>query len=357
MALVRKKGTTHWWMDISVPKALQPVHGPRIRKTTGTDDRTLAQQLHDKVKHDLWAQVKLGEKPKFTLRQAITRWSKYAAEKKLRSVSDVKRQLEWWASVLGEHKPVAEIKRPDIMKAVEGMMTTPKNKREQPRQAEPATINRYLAAIRGLLKKCAGEWEMIDAAPPITLREEPKGRVRVLKPEQMKTLLEALPQHWRRIYLFDLATGLRASNEVGLQWTHVDMERRRLLVGSEDFKNGEDFGIPLNDTAMEILRQCVGDSATHVFTYQGKPMKALSHKTWKKALKKAGIENFRWHDLRHTWATMMIESGVHPNDLQSLGGWKDQSMVRRYAHLRTEHLRGSSQMIDKNLGGLVSANP
>ena len=127
MALVRKKGTTHLWMDISVPKALQQVHGPRIRKTTGTDDRTLAQQLHDKVKHDLWAQVKLGEKPKFTLRQAITRWSKYAAEKKLRSVSDVKRQLEWWASVLGENKPVGDIKRPDIMRAVEGMMTTPKN--------------------------------------------------------------------------------------------------------------------------------------------------------------------------------------------------------------------------------------
>lgn len=353
MALVRKKGTTHWWMDISVPKALQPVHGPRIRKTTGTDDRTLAQQLHDKVKHDLWAQVKLGEKPKFTLRQAITRWSKYAAEKKLRSVSDVKRQLEWWASVLGENKPVGDIKRPDIMKAVEGMMTTPKNKREQPRQAEPATINRYLAAIRGLLKLCAGQWEMTDSAPTISMRSEPKGRVRTLTPAEMRAVFSGLPQHWRPIYMLALSTGLRASNVVRLAWQQVDLVRSRLLVGSEDFKNGEDFGIPLNDTAIAILKQCVGGHATHVFTYNGEPLKGLSNKTWKKALKRAGIENFRWHDIRHCWATMMLESGADLDELQALGGWKSREMVRRYAHMRTEHLRGAATKIDTTLGQMV----
>lgn len=353
MSLTRRKGSPFYHLDIAVPAELQHVYGLRIRESTGTADKKLAQELHDRRKADLWRQHRLGEKPAYTLADAITRWKKRATTLKLRSADDVGFRLDWWAEALGGATPLASLKRQHIMAAVEGKMTIPKNSVEQPRPASPATINRYLQAMRGLLHLCAGEWEMIDAAPTITLMAEPKGRVRTLDRAQMMKLIGELPEHWRRIFVFELATGLRKMNAVRLRKDQVDLERRRLLVGSEEFKNGEDFGIPLNDTALEILAACWEDHKEFVFVYEGKPMRDLQHRTWKKALQKAGITDFRWHDLRHTWATSFVESGGDLDELQKLGGWKSREMVLRYAHYRTAHLRQAATRVDKVFGGLL----
>lgn len=67
-------------------------------------------------------------------------------------------------------------------------------------------------------------------------------------------------------------------------------------------------------------------------------MKQVSTKAWKKALKRAGIEDFRWRDLRHTWASWHVQSGTPLHVLQELGGWQTATMVRRYAHLAVDHL-------------------
>jgi integrase len=75
-----------------------------------------------------------------------------------------------------------------------------------------------------------------------------------------------------------------------------------------------------------------------VFTYDGNPVKQVSTKAWYKALKRAGIEKFRWHDFRHTWASWHVQNGTPLHVLQELGGWETPSMVCRYAHLASEHL-------------------
>lgn len=354
MAVVRRKGSTNWYLDIAVPEELRPIYGLRIRDSTGTSDKKKAQELHDQRKAELWRQHRLGEKPRYTLGDAITRWKKRATTKKLRSMEDVELRLDWWAEQLGKDTALVDLKRQRILEAVDGKMTIPKNSKEEPRPATPATINRYLQAIRGLLRLAAGEWEMIEAAPTITLLPEPKGRVRSGSPDELQRIMEALPHHWRRILILALATGLRKENTVRLRWSQVDLARRRLLVGSDEFKNGEDFGIPLNDTALAVLEGCKGEHPEFVFSYEGKPMGDLQHRTWKKALEKAGVEDFRWHDLRHTWATMFVESGGDLDELQKLGGWKTREMVLRYAHFRTEHLRGHAQLVDKALGGLLA---
>ena len=76
----------------------------------------------------------------------------------------------------------------------------------------------------------------------------------------------------------------------------------------------------------------------HVFTYEGNPVKQVSTQAWYKALNRAGIESFRWHDLRHTWASWHVQNGTPLHVLQELGGWETPSMVRRYAHLAADHL-------------------
>ena len=88
-----------------------------------------------------------------------------------------------------------------------------------------------------------------------------------------------------------------------------------------------------------------GNHPERVFTYQGKPVDKANTKTWRHALKRAGIEDFRWHDLRHTWASWHIQSGTQLGVLMELGGWSDIRMVLKYAHLSPEHLASHAENI------------
>ena len=75
-----------------------------------------------------------------------------------------------------------------------------------------------------------------------------------------------------------------------------------------------------------------------MFSFKGKPIRQTSNKAWYDALKRAGIQEFRWHDLRHTWVSWHAQQGTPMSVLQELGGWESEEMVRRYAHFSPEHL-------------------
>ena len=85
---------------------------------------------------------------------------------------------------------------------------------------------------------------------------------------------------------------------------------------------------------------------TNIFTFGGKPFKAANTKAWKQALERAGITDFRWHDLRYTWATWQRQAGTPTHELQRLGGWKTATMVERYAHLAPDQLANAASRID-----------
>jgi integrase len=96
---------------------------------------------------------------------------------------------------------------------------------------------------------------------------------------------------------------------------------------------------------MAILNARVGIHSQYVFTYQDHAVKKCSTHAWFKALKRAGIEDFRWHDLRHTWASWHVQNGTSLQELQQLGGWSSFEMVLRYAHLSGDHLRNAANRI------------
>jgi hypothetical protein len=98
------------------------------------------------------------------------------------------------------------------------------------------------------------------------------------------------------------------------------------------------YRLPLNDMAMKVLGRQVGLHPVNVFSYLGQPIFQVSTKAWYHALKRAGLENFRFHDLRHTWASWHVQNGTPLFALQELGGWETERMVRRYAHLSADHL-------------------
>ena len=104
----------------------------------------------------------------------------------------------------------------------------------------------------------------------------------------------------------------------------------------------------MNDLALEVLQRRAGKHKRYVFAWGGKPVHNVNNRHWHAALKKAGIVGFRWHDAtRHTWASWLAQSGIEQYKLQEMGGWKSVAMVRRYAHLKTNHLMSSSKTIDE----------
>jgi integrase len=144
-------------------------------------------------------------------------------------------------------------------------------------------------------------------------------RVCWLTREQAEKLLQDLPKQLAAMAQFTLETGLRRANVTGLQWSQVDLDRRQAWVHADQAKGRKPISVPLSCAAVEILRRQLGQHEKFVFTYHGKPVTQTSTKAWRLALSRAGIENFRWHDLRHTWASWHVQSGTPLHALQELG--------------------------------------
>jgi integrase len=201
-----------------------------------------------------------------------------------------------------------------------------------------STINRVLELVRAILRKACDDWEWLIRVPSIRHFQEPKKRVRWLTYLEAERLIVELPSPLSAMCALSLETGLRRGNVTGLQWTELDLARKMAWVHPDEAKAGVAIGVPLSDKAVEIIRGQIGKHLTHVFSYRGKPITQTSTKCWYDSLKRAGISNFRWHDLRHTWASWHVQRGTPLVVLKELGGWAKYETVLRYAHLNSEHL-------------------
>jgi integrase len=316
---LRKRGSV-WLIDFRAP------NGERVRRSTETENKAQAQELHDKLKSETWRLQKLGDRPKRIWQDAVVRWLKETAHKATHDEDIAK--LRWLDKFL------AGTELTNINMALIDRITDAKLAED----ATPATVNRTLALLRAILRRCHRDWEWLDRAPAVRLLKEPTRRIRFLTQDQAAVLLKELPQHLKDMAAFALATGLRAANITGLCWDPVDMERKQAWVHPDQAKARRAIAVPLNDAALEVLERQKGNHFVKVVTYEGEPVKQVSTKAWYKALKRACIENFRFHDLRHCWASWHVQNGTPLHVLQELGGWETPAMVRRYAHLAVGHL-------------------
>lgn len=326
-----KRGST-WWIDFTTAS------GERVRCSACTEDKAQAQELHDKLKAESWRVSKLGEKPQRTWDEAALKWLTETAHKRSH-LQDVKQVA--WLQQFFRGRFLSELTR-ELIASVAAVKL---------KDTTPATANRYLAMIRAILRRAALEWEWIDRAPLIRLYPEPKRRVRWLSPEQVRVLLTELPEHLADMVKFSLATGLRQQNVVKLEWSQVDLKRSVAWIYADQAKGGRDIHVSLNATAIGVLTKQIGKHPDRVFTYKGKPVHQVNTKAWKTALKRAGIDNFRWHDLRHTWASWLTQQGVPLNVIQEMGAWESSEMVRRYAHLAPEQFGRHAKVVDDLLNG------
>lgn len=131
-----------------------------------------------------------------------------------------------------------------------------------------------------------------------------------------------------------------------MQWKYVDIERRHAFVVADESKTHKAIPVPLNSTALAVLKKQLGKNETWVFTFKGKPVLRCNNSGWRSALVRAGIKDFRWHDLRHTWASWHVQNGTSLHELQLLGGWSSYDMVLRYAHLSSKHLQSAAERLN-----------
>jgi integrase len=274
----------------------------------------------------MWDLTRLKQKPKRTWDEAALRWLKEKAHKK--SYRGDVQIIRWFTGYL-RGKTLDQIDR----SLIDGLVTRHVHGSDR-------TKDIYVALIRAIFRRAMREWEWIDTVPAFkTYSKGGKVRVRWITEEQAERLLKELPEHQREVVVFALATGLRQGNVLGLTWDRVYLNRRMAMVEHGDTKNGDALGVPLNDLAMAVLERQQGKHERHVFTFRGNPLRSANTRAWRKALGRAGITNFRWHDLRHTWASWLRQNDVPTWVLQELGGWKSETMVRRYAHMSVKHLQ------------------
>ncbi len=316
--------------------------GHRVRKSTGTTDWEQARRLRDRYKADAWRQIKLGERPAFLWQNAVVRWLRKREHK--RSLHDDKMHLRWLRNYL-DGKQLSDIDRSLLDEITQARLAG---------GVSHATVNRTLQVIRGILRIAYREWGWLDKVPAIRMLPEPKRRIRWLTREEANGLLRELPEHLADMVRFTLATGLRESNVVELEWSQIDLGRRTAWIYADQAKAKRSFAVPLNDAAVTVIKQQVGKHPTRVFTYQGQPVNRCNNHAWRKALKRAGIGDFRWHDLRHTWASWHIQAGTPLHVLRELGDWSGMDMVMRYAHLGGQHLQAYAAAVETPQGTMTS---
>ena len=227
-----------------------------------------------------------------------------------------------------------------------------KTRREE--GAEPATINRELGCLRHMFNMAIA-WGKAQNYPfgfgknKVKFLKEPKEKERILTEEEEDRLLETVrtspkEKHLESIIITALNTGMRKAEILDLKWSNVDFKNGVILV--EGTKNGEVRKIPMNQKLTAALESGKKTSkGDYVFSDNGKPYGDVKTGWWT-ALKKAGIENFRFHDLRHTFGSRLGMKGTDIKTIAELMGHKDIKMTQRYSHPTPEHKKRAVEMLD-----------
>jgi integrase len=204
-----------------------------------------------------------------------------------------------------------------------------------------ASHNRQLSLLRSLFRK-AVEWNFCRSNPADGIRKmkEPPGRVRFLSAEERERLLAGCSARLRVLVELALDTGLRKGELLSLRWENIDSRSRVIRI--EKSKNGDRRDVPMTPRVSELLAAIPRRLDTRfLFANPDGSAQADLKTAWKTALERARIENFHFHDLRHTFASDLVMAGVDIRSVQTLLGHRDITMTMRYSHLSPDHLRGA----------------
>lgn len=313
MRIFRRENSTKWWVDWTDQK------GHRHRKSTGTDDKKLAEALAAKWTQESFLEQHFGVIPDFPFSDALLRYGQERQrDNPVSYKASVKSRLQRLLDKFGDMN-LSDITHAVIREWMD----------ERLDEVKPASALRDMSTLRAILNKAFRE-DLLAQVPAFPRFKKEQGRCRWLTVEEERRLLMASKPHQRPLIAFAVDTGGRRGELLKLDWQNVDL--RRGFVTFLKTKNGEDRAIRLTDRAQAVLQGLEPKASGPVFTYRGAAMTDVST-AFQKARKRAGLEDVRFHDLRHTFASRLVQLGVSLYEVMHLTGHKSFSMVQRYAHL------------------------
>jgi integrase len=277
-----------------------------------------------------------------TLKEATERYLLAKARKK--SVAEMGRVLEGFKVDFGADTPLASITASRIAEWEASRLASAS--RQTGKLLSQASVNRPLATLRAMLRMARDKWEVLAKVPHIKLEKEDQSRLRWLTPEEAERLLDACRAS-RNPTLVDLVefclfTGLRQAEALELTWERV--ERARGVILLETTKSGKRREVPLNGRADAVLLRRQPADGGLVF---GATSFDHFRSAWEAAVSRAKVADFRFHDLRHTFASWAVQHGATLQEVKDLLGHSSLAMTLRYAHLAPERLRSAVSRLDE----------
>jgi integrase len=325
-----------------------------------TDAKVWAQQTEAAIREG--RHFTSNEAKRHTVADLVDRYIAAQDLRQPRSLPKQRQTLLWWKDQIGAYAlsgvtpALIAAKRDELLK--ENIGTA-----EKPRYRVPGTANRYLASLSAAFSEAVREWHWLRENPlaRVTKGKEAQGRARFLSVEERDRLLAAcrnskLPE-LHLIVLLALTTGMRRGEILGLRWPDVDLKRRLAIL--HDTKNRDRRGVPLVPGVIEALEAHAKVrrlDTDRVFPQPGREDKALEIDHWfALAMAEAKVEDFRFHDLRHTAASYLAMSGATSAEIAAVLGHRTLQMVKRYAHLSEAHTGSVVERMTKKFFGDASA--
>ena len=332
-----KRGS-FWWMRFSF-------QGKQIRRSTETTDKKLAERIYHKVLGELaegdWFDRLPGEEK--TLSELFGQYLNEHS-KPNKSPKSYIRDKGMVGRILKEFGDVTLVE-------ISARQISEYKSRRRAEDAAAATVNKELSFLRHVFET-AVVWEWLKTNPAAQIpREKVRNCIeRWLSSEEEERLLNACPDWLRKIVIFALNTGFRQGEILSLTWKQMDWSRKAILFWEQ--KNGGRDLIPLNERALNVLKdrskiRTLGSELVFLTSNGTRYLARNVFKAFNRACEKAEIKNLRFHDLRHTFATRLIQDGVDLYTVQRLGRWRSLSMVMRYAHHSAESLRSGREAVNR----------
>ncbi|MDA9982674.1 site-specific integrase [Gammaproteobacteria bacterium] len=348
--LINKDGTTSHRVEVRL-KGFPPQRATFKRLT---DARKWAQHTESAIREGRY--FKTAEAKKHTFSELAVRFINEVLPKKSpHAASTQKAQILWWKEQLGDYV-LADVTPARITEGRDKLLT---GTTKRGYQRSPSTVVRYMAALSHAFTIAVNEWGWLEDSPMRKVKKptEPRGRVRFLSDDERERLLQACEKsdspYLYPVFVLAISTGMRQGEIMGLTWDAVDLHQGRITL--HHTKNGEIRVVPLVGKALELLKDHAKVKRIDtplLFPGRAKPNKPIDLRSpWRAALKAAGIEDFRFHDTRHSTASYLVMNGASLAEVSEVLGHKSLEMVKRYAHLSEAHTASVMTRLNEKLFG------
>lgn len=343
-----KDGKVRYHVQIRI-KGSPPQHGSFKRKT---DAERWIQHTESAIREG--RHFKSSEAKRRTLGQMIDRYIADVLPTKKKSEHKQTMQLNWWKNQIGSYylcdiTPSLIVEQRDIL--LKGV--TCRNK-----VRNPATVVRYMAVLSHAFTVAIKEWGWVDDSPlrKVTKPKESRGRIRFLDDNERVQLLQACKEspnpYLYTMVVLALSTGMRLGELKKIKWVHLEIDKGRIVL--YETKNQQIRQVALAGLSLELIRELERNRRldSH-YLFPGKfPNKPVDIRSaWETVLKKTGISNFTFHDLRHTCASYLAMNGASLAEIKECLGHKTHAMVTRYAHLSEVHTAGVVSRMNEKIFG------